>query len=118
MDARLIGSYGEVYTARFLRCNGYDIIQANYRCRMGEIDIIASDGKYICFVEVKTRDENAVYSAKEAVDTAKQRKIVATASFYLSNNKTKLQPRFDVAEVYMKDGEAVDFKYIKNAYNS
>ncbi len=117
MDKRLTGAYGEVYTARYLRVNGYDIIDANFRCRMGEIDIIASDRKHICFVEVKTRDENAVYSAREAVDEAKQKRIIKTARFFLSGNKTYLQPRFDVAEVYMKDGKAVSFNYIKNAYN-
>ncbi len=118
MDTRLTGAYGEIYTARFLRCNGYSIVQANYRCRLGEIDIIASDGKYLCFVEVKTRDENAVYSAKEAVGFGKQKKIIAAAQLYLSQRKTSLQPRFDVAEVYVRDGRAYDFKYIKNAYSS
>ncbi len=118
MNSRLTGAYGEVYTARYLRCSGYTIIEANYHCRLGEIDIIASDGKYICFIEVKTRDENAVFPAREAVDYGKQKKITATAGLYLSNNKTKLQPRFDVAEVYLKDGKAFDFKYIKNAYGS
>lgn len=118
MDRRLIGAYGEIYTARYLRSKGYTIIDANYRSRLGEIDIIASDGKYICFVEVKTRDESAVYSAKEAVDENKQKKIIATSQLFLSNRKTRLQPRFDVAEVYMKDGEIADFNYIKNAYNS
>lgn len=118
MDSRLTGAYGELYTARFLRVKGYDIIDANYRCRLGEIDIIASDGKYICFVEVKTRGKNALYSAKEAVDYGKQKRIAATAQFFLQKNKTKLQPRFDVAEVYVEDGKAVSFNYIKNAYSS
>lgn len=118
MDSRFTGAYGEIYTSRYLRIKGYDIIDANYRCRLGEIDIIASDGKYICFVEVKTRAKDALYSAKEAVDYGKQKRITATAQFFLKNSEIKLQPRFDVAEVYMEDGRAVSFNYIKNAYDS
>ncbi len=113
----MTGVYGELYTGRYLRDNGYDILTANYRCRFGEIDIIASDGEYIAFVEVKTRDANFLVSAKDAVDYQKQKKTLATAKFFISNNETKLQPRFDVAEVYIKDGEVSSFNYIKNAYS-
>ena len=80
------------------------------------IDIIACDRRYIVFTEVKTRDVNFVVSGKEAVDYAKRKKTVVTAKFFLSKNRVRLQPRFDVAEVYMKDGEVSSFNYIKNAY--
>lgn len=112
----MTGAYGELSVGRYLREKGYNIINANYRCRMGEIDIIASKGKYICFVEVKTREENSMLKPSDAVDSGKQKKIMLTAQFYLSHNKTSLQPRFDVAEVYIKNDKAAKINYIKNAY--
>ena len=55
MNKAVTGKLGELAAGRYLRENGYEIITANYRCRLGEIDIIAKQNKYICFVEVKTR---------------------------------------------------------------
>lgn len=117
MDKALTGTYGELTAGRYLRENGYTILNANYRCRMGEIDIIAANRKYICFVEVKTRDENTVLKPSDAVNSAKRRRIISTAQFYLSHNKTKLQPRFDVIEVFMKGDKAVKVNFIENAYS-
>lgn len=93
------GAAGEVIAARFLRDKGYTILSSNYRCRFGEIDIIAADRSYIAFVEVKTRRQDARYSPREAVTMAKRRRIIKTALFFLSRSPTKLQPRFDVIEV-------------------
>ena len=70
------GAAGEVLAARFLRERGYDILTANYRTRLGEIDIIAADKQYIAFVEVKTRNDAAIYAprsgyhGKAAADSA------------------------------------------------
>lgn len=117
MEINKTGVWGEIYAARYLRDNDYEIITANYRSRLGEIDIIAKKGKFICFVEVKARGENAISEPKEAVDTAKQEKIIATSKLFLKNHSVSLQPRFDVCEVWIDD----DFKqkginYIENAY--
>ena len=116
MDTALTGAYGEVVTGRYLRDNGFEILAANYRTRLGEIDIIAADRRYILFVEVKTRAEDSMTRAADAVDYAKQKRIVATANSYLSKNKISLQPRFDVAEVYVDGLEVKEFNYIENAY--
>lgn len=62
MNKAVTGKLGELAAGRYLRENGYEIITANYRCRLGEIDIIAKQNKYICFVEVKTRSENYKYA--------------------------------------------------------
>ena len=118
MDTALTGAYGEVITARYLRERGYRILAANYRTRLGEIDIIAANRRYIVFVEVKTRVEGGLIRAADAVDYAKQKRIIATAQSFLSVEKTKLQPRFDVAEVYVDGLEVKDFNYIENAYDS
>ena len=116
MDTKLTGAYGEVTAARYLRDHGYTILDANYRTRLGEIDIIAENRKYIVFVEVKTRTEGSLIDAALAVDYGKQQRITATAQSYLSKNGIKLQPRFDVAEVYVDGLEVKDFNYIENAY--
>ncbi len=93
------GAVGEVLAARFLREKGYTLLASNYRCRQGEIDIIAADKTYIAFVEVKTRRSDALYAPREAVTTAKQRRLIATAMLYLRANPVDKQPRFDVIEV-------------------
>ena len=93
------GAIGEVIAARFLRDKKYAILASNYRCRFGEIDIIAADRSYIAFVEVKTRRSDALYAPREAVTAAKQRRIMQTAAMYLARNPVDRQPRFDVIEV-------------------
>ena len=62
MDKHLLGIHGEIIASRYLREHGYVILSANYSCRLGEIDLIVADKKYICFVEVKMRSENAIYT--------------------------------------------------------
>ena len=57
MDNQLLGIHGEIIASRYLREHGYYILNANYSCRLGEIDLIAADKKHICFVEVKTRTD-------------------------------------------------------------
>lgn len=97
------GIAGEVLAARFLREKGYDILSSNYRSRFGEIDIIAVDGPYIVFVEVKARSESSFIMPREAVTTDKQQKILRTAALYIRAYPSNLQPRFDVVEVWMSD---------------
>ena len=116
MDKAYTGAYGEFVCGRYLREQGFEILDANYRCRLGEVDIIAEDGKYIAFVEVKTREENPLVKASDAVDYNKRKRIIATSQFYLSKYPTELQPRFDVAEVYLNGYEVESVNYIKNAY--
>lgn len=113
------GLWGEIYAARVLRKSGYEIYSANYRCRFGEIDIIAADENYIAFVEVKTRSAGAIASAGESVDSAKQERLVKTAALYLQNNPVELQPRFDVVEVYLNGEHKPErINHIKNAFDS
>ena len=99
-----LGAWGEKLAASYLRKKRYKIIQTGYRCRFGEIDIIASQGTFLVFVEVKLRKSNEFAQAKEFVDSRKQSRIITTASVYLSEKPTDLQPRFDVIEVYTPDG--------------
>ncbi len=97
------GIAGEVIAARFLREKGYRVMSSNYHSRFGEIDIIAQDGLYIVFVEVKARSEHAEILPREAVTHSKQQKILRTASMYMRAYPSNLQPRFDVVEVWVSD---------------
>lgn len=98
MNKREVGSLNEDRAARFLTAHGYEIIQKNFYCRMGEIDIIARSEGYLCFVEVKYRSSEASGSPGEAITPRKIRRITRTAQYYmLINNIPENTPcRFDV----------------------
>ena len=100
----LVGVWGETIAAQYLQKKKFKIVALNYRCRFGEIDIIASNRKYLVFAEVKLRKNDRFAAASEFVDRNKQERIKTTASLYLSENETRLQPRFDVIEVYAPEG--------------
>lgn len=104
--ANLLGPWGEEKAAEFLRRKGYALVTSNYRCKFGEIDLIVKNRRYLVFVEVKLRKSAGFAKAREYVDQHKQDRIRITASMYLSQNPTKLQPRFDVIEIYAPDGTA------------
>ena len=117
--ARALGQGGEDQVAERLQAQGWRIVTRNFRCRMGEIDLIAEDGRYLAFVEVKLRKDGSYGAACEAVTLSKQRKLRLTAESYLLHRPTELQPRFDVAEVYAPQGvrtEQPDIYYIENAF--
>ncbi len=100
----LAGAWGESLAAEYLRKKHYEIVAAGYRTRFGEIDLIAQNRKFLVFVEVKLRKNDAFAQAREFVDRKKQERIRTTASVYLSQNPTELQPRFDVIEIYAPAG--------------
>lgn len=103
-ESRLLGRWGEDRAAEYLRDRGYQIAAANWRCRFGEIDLIAADGTCLCFVEVKLRKSAAFGTAAAYVDRRKQQKLRAAAELYLMRHPTRLQPRFDVIEIYTPQG--------------
>ncbi len=105
------GAWGEALAAEYLRKKRYTLVAAGYRSRFGEIDLIVRNKKYLVFVEVKLRKSADFAQAREFVDRRKQDRISMTASIYLSNNPTELQPRFDVIEIYAPQGhETMDPK--------
>lgn len=103
---KLTGAWGEAVAAEYLRSKHYKVEAVGYYCRFGEIDLIVSDRKYLVFVEVKLRKSGTFARAMEYVDQRKQDRLRITASMYLSQNPTKLQPRFDVIEIYAPEGSA------------
>ncbi len=102
MDVRRqTGVLGETAAAGFLESRGLYIIEKNYRCRYGEIDLIATDDWYLIVIEVKTRTGSNQGKAAEAVNVSKQRKICRTFNFYrMKHDLGDFVPvRFDVIEV-------------------
>jgi len=116
-----IGTLGENEAVRILKKHGYKIIERNFRTRFGEIDIIAKDKEYTCFVEVKLRKSSYHGTASEMVDAAKQKKIIRAAKIYAYRNRLfESSLRFDVVaiEAFAKDNKLYDIKseVIKNAF--
>ena len=102
--SKLTGAWGEALAAEYLRKKHYKIIASGYHSRFGEIDLIVQNRKYLVFVEVKLRKSDQFAQAREYVDLKKQDRLRVTASVYLSENPTNLQPRFDVVEIYAPEG--------------
>ena len=100
---KLLGAFGEAAAAEFLRKKRYELLGMNYRCRLGELDIIARQKETFVFVEVKLRREGGFASAAEAVTPAKQKRLEIAADTWLAENGLEDVPcRFDVIEVYLE----------------
>ena len=118
-ESRLLGRWGEAQAADFLRGKGFAIRAANWGCRFGEIDLVADDGAYLCFVEVKLRKSAAYGTAGAFVDRRKQNRLRAAAELYLAGHPTVLQPRFDVIEIYAPRGTdtaSPEISHLENAF--
>ena len=99
---KLLGDRGEQIAASFLRKEGYAILDRNWRCSTGEIDIIARDGECICFVEVRTRRGDRGPTPEQSITVAKQTKLIELGETYLqTNNLPDALWRIDVVAVGM-----------------
>ena len=112
------GKLGEESVCSYLLGMGYRIIARNYRIKGGEIDIIAENGDYIAFVEVKSRKPDSLVSGFEAVSKRKQGLIIKTAADYCLKHPNVWQPRFDVASVIIENGRVVSIDYVTNAFDT
>lgn len=112
-NKRRIGTEYEILGAEFLEQKGYKILERNFRCRQGEIDLIAEKDGVLCFVEVKYRKNAAYGYPEEAVSYKKQMKLRMVAEFYLVYRKLPLNSscRFDVIAV-----EGQEIRHIINAF--
>lgn len=113
-NKRQTGSSYERIAAEYLSEQGYQILQMNYRCRIGEIDIIATDASYLVFVEVKYRSDKSCGLPQEAVGPRKQRIICKVADYYrLTHGCSEVTPcRFDVIAIC---GDNIEL--IQNAFD-
>jgi len=113
-----LGDRGENVAARYLRNHGYNIIVRNFRCEMGEIDIVARDGKTLVFVEVKTRAYDDP-TPEEQVNETKQHQITKAAKFYLSRYGTPQPPaRFDVVAIVWPTGREPQIRHTTDAFDA
>ncbi|TDT61593.1 YraN family protein [Fonticella tunisiensis] len=114
-----IGSIGEDIARKYLIRNGYKILDKNYRTKFGEIDIIAKDGRYIVFIEVKSRKGSKFGYPREAVDSFKQNRLKNLATLYIANkNLWDSMIRFDVVEVLLGETDREkSVAIIKNAFD-
>ena len=111
-----IGKAGEKTVARYIKKKGFKILEQNFACPVGEIDIIARDKETIVFVEVKTRRSLSYGSARLAITARKQKKISMAALYYLkSTHQMDQRARFDVVTV-LAAGEEQEIDHIQNAF--
>lgn len=116
LDKITLGRNGELEAERLLKKNGFKIIEKNYRCRCGEIDIIAKEKETLVFVEVKTRANAAFGPPISAVDAKKQRHMLSAAEDYLTRHDiVDCAVRFDVVSVEVKNGR-LEAELLKNAF--
>ncbi len=117
MNKREVGNTKELLACKYLSQQGVKILERNFRCRTGEIDIIAKDDKYLCFIEVKYRSDDFFGEPQEAVNFRKQKHICKVSDFYLYSKYKSfdLPVRYDVVAISQKDN-IFTFKWIKNAF--
>ncbi|MBR6568658.1 MAG: YraN family protein [Clostridia bacterium] len=118
MEKGTRGKKGEEFAAEYYRKLGYLVKEMNYHSRYGEVDVIAENDFQIVFCEVKTRSSSTRTNPCEAVDFKKQQKLTLTAFKYLENRGSDKMPRFDVFEVWIKEGRIYKFNNIENAFEA
>ncbi|MGH7794333.1 MAG: YraN family protein [Candidatus Binatia bacterium] len=112
----LLGQEGERLAERYLQKKGYKLVERNYRCAVGELDLIVLDRRVVVFVEVKTRTGHGFGSPLEAVESRKQRKMIQAAQFFLSaKGLQQREARFDVVGISWRGREPV-VEHIENAF--
>lgn len=110
-----LGKLGEDIISNYIQKQGYKILERNFECSQGEIDIIAKDKDEMVFIEVKTRTDMSYGEAREAITKTRKRHLINSIKYYIyKRNLEKEFIRIDVAEVYIKN-QNVRINYIKNA---
>lgn len=121
MTAKDFGKQGEYLAEQFLKKHGYKIIERNYRCCLGEIDLIARHQNDLVFIEVKTRNSFNFSYPVEAVNYAKQRKIIQVSLYYIKEKRlTGVNCRYDVIGIVLdknKPKPVYDLQLIKGAFD-
>ena len=109
-----LGREAETRAAEFLRAQGLRIIERNWHCRFGEIDLVARDGQTLVFVEVRARRSRSHGGARESISTAKRRRLTATANYYLARCRTEQPCRFDALLIESEGA----IEWIRNAFDA
>ena len=114
-NRRASGQLGEDLALAYLKARGLTLLERNFRCRMGEIDLVMRDGASIVFVEVRLRTPGAYASAAESIDAHKQKRLVAAASLYLAG-RAEAPCRFDC--VLLEQARSDSIRWIKGAFDA
>ena len=115
---QILGEQGEKQAARYLKKKGYKVVTANYRCKFGEIDLIARDADVIIFIEVKTRTSTDFGNPAAAVDYRKQQQISKVAHHYLvTHHNDDVDARFDVISILSPRGQKTEIEHISDAFD-
>ena len=119
MNKREMGSYYENLACEHIVSSGGKILSRNFRCKRGEIDIIAKDGKYLVFVEVKYRTSTRYGTAEAAVDFRKQRVICRVSDYYIKRFgiSSDYPIRYDVVTIAVDETSAIHIRWHKNAFS-
>ena len=118
MTAKILqGKKGEDLACRYLESQGLTLVERNYRCRCGELDLIMWDGDYLVFVEVRHRRGGRYGSPAETVTRTKQQRLIRAAAFYLQRRRADVPCRFDVVAIdpIQEDG---GLQWIKDAFQT
>ena len=111
------GAAGETLACRYLETQGLTLVERNYRCRVGELDLIMRDGEHLVFVEVRSRRNSRYGTPAETVTISKQRRLIRAASYYLQRCRANLPCRFDIIAI-IQDEETPTLKWIKDAFQA
>jgi putative endonuclease len=112
-----LGREGERLAETFLKRKGYRLVERNYRCRGGEVDLIVLDRRVVVFVEVKTRSDDQFGSPLEAVEPKKQQRMISAAQFFLhQRNLHERDARFDVVGISWLGTSRPVFEHVENAF--
>lgn len=112
----ILGRIGEDVAAQYLINKGYEMIERNFSCKQGEIDIIAKDKNELVFIEVKTRTNGTYGRPIDAITSYKQKHLIKSIEYYLFKHKLeKILIRIDVIEVYPKGENKYFVNHVKNA---
>lgn len=112
-----IGQKAENQTLAYLESHGLKLLERNYRCNRGEIDLIMDDAGTLVFVEVRFRRNNGFGSALESINSTKQRKIIISAKHYLCRHSVDQAIRFDAVAV-MPTGSKLEIQWVKSAFEA
>ena len=114
---KVLGSRGEDLAVRYLKKRGYKVIERNYRCQWGEIDLVARDKETLIFVEIKSRSSPGFGLPQDAVDRFKQEKLIQVAKAYMAEHRLPetIPARFDVVAVRLTPS-GPEMELIKDAF--
>jgi putative endonuclease len=106
------GSYAEALAAQYLKDVGYEILQRNFRCAQGEIDLIAREQHVLCFVEVRSRTQIDQVDPFESITRQKQSRIIAAAREFLDNLPLPwpTEMRFDAVGIFLRDPPEIELR--------